>query len=115
MKNFINMALSVALLLGAVAGVHAQEHHHDAAAAAPAPATAPAEMSSGEVVKVDKSAGKITLRHGPLVNLGMSGMTMPFNVAEPAMLEQVKPGNKVQFVAEEPNDTLTIVKMQIAK
>lgn len=107
MKHIIQLTLVFLLCIGA--GVQAQEHQHDAAT------VQPAAMSTGEVLKVDKSAGKITLRHGPLVNLGMSGMTMPFSVAEPGMLDQVKPGDKVRFVAEEPDDTLTIVKLEVAK
>ncbi|WP_447412630.1 copper-binding protein, partial [Clostridium perfringens] len=33
-------------------------------------------MVDGEVKKIDESAGKITLKHGPIKNLDMEGMTM---------------------------------------
>jgi Cu/Ag efflux protein CusF len=92
------------------AGVHAQEEHHQDDPAS----TVPAAMSTGEVVKVDKALAKITLRHGPLDNLGMPGMTMAFRVGEPAMLDQVKPGDKVRFLAEMANGALTIVTLQTA-
>ena len=62
--------------------------------------------------EVDKEAGKITIKHGPLVNLGMPAMTMVFHVADPAMLEQVKPGDKIAFAAEMKNGALTVVKME---
>ena len=74
-----------------------------------------AAMSSGEVKKVDKDAGRITIRHGPLANLGMPGMTMVFRVTDPAMLEQVKAGDKIAFVAEKKNGALTVAKMKVAR
>jgi Cu/Ag efflux protein CusF len=57
-------------------------------------------MSEGEVRKVDKDAQKITIKHGPLKNLDMPPMTMVFRVKDPAMLDAVKQGDKVKFVAE---------------
>lgn len=83
-------------------------------AAAPAnkatPATSP--MSEGEVKKIDKASGKITIKHGPLANLGMPGMTMVFRVKNPAMLEQVKSGDKIRFNAEKMNGALTVVAIE---
>jgi Cu/Ag efflux protein CusF len=59
-----------------------------------------AAMAEGEVRKVDKEAKKITLKHGPISNLDMPAMTMVFQVADPAMLDQVKAGDKVKFSAD---------------
>jgi Cu/Ag efflux protein CusF len=84
----------------------------DSAAVAPAVAFAAAKMSHGEVKKVDVSAGKLTIKHGQLENLGMDGMTMVFRVKDPAMLEQVAVGDKIDFVAEEVNGALTVTKLQ---
>ena len=61
----------------------------------------PANASQGEVLKVDKAAGKVTLKHGPLENLKMPGMTMPFGVADSRMLDSLKQGDHVRFVAEQ--------------
>lgn len=69
-------------------------------------------MSQGEVKKIDKDAGKITLKHGPLKNLDMPAMTMVFRVKDAAMLEQVKPGDKVKFIAEKSNGALTVTSLQ---
>ncbi|MEZ5822457.1 MAG: copper-binding protein [Bradyrhizobium sp.] len=81
-----------------------------------APAIAQADMVQGEVRKIDESAGKITLKHGPIKNLGMDqGMTMVFRVKDPAMLKQVKVGDKVQFEAEEATSGYTVTKMQKSK
>ncbi|KJK01509.1 RND transporter [Burkholderiaceae bacterium 26] len=87
------------------------------AGSATATAAAPAseKMSHGEIRKVDTSAGKLTIKHGPLENLGMDGMTMVFRVKDPAMLEQVSVGDKIDFVAEQVNGALTVVKMQKSK
>ncbi|SFI25599.1 Cu and Ag efflux protein CusF [Collimonas sp. OK307] len=71
-----------------------------------------AAMSAGEVRKIDKEAGKITIKHGPLLNLDMPPMTMVFRVKDPAMLDQVKPGDKINFVVEKANGALTVTQMQ---
>lgn len=74
-----------------------------------------AAVSSGEVRKIDKEAGKITVKHGPLANLGMPPMTMVFRVSDPTLLDQAKPGDKIDFVAEKANGALTITKIQAAE
>lgn len=73
------------------------------------------EMTDGEVKKVDKEAGKITLRHGELKNLGMGAMTMVFRVKDPSMLTQAKTGDKVKFVAERVDGAFTVVQLVPAK
>ena len=70
----------------------------------------------GEVRKIDDSAGKITLKHGPIKNLGMDeGMTMVFRVKDPGLLKQVAVGDKVKFEAENADTGITITKMQKTK
>lgn len=111
MQRFTNLRhifFSLAMLTGAVQA-HQMDHQHEAVAA-----TETAPMSTGEVIKIDKAQGKITLRHGTLVNLDMPGMTMAFKVAQPAMLEQVKPGDKVRFVADMPGGVMTIMALEAA-
>ena len=82
--------------------------------AAADPAAAAVPMSDGEIKKVDKGAGKITVKHGPLVNLDMPPMTMVFKVKDAAMLDQVKAGDKVKFIVEKINGALTITTIQAA-
>ncbi|WP_315831235.1 copper-binding protein [Bradyrhizobium prioriisuperbiae] len=79
--------------------------------------TAVAQAANGEVKKIDEAAGKITLKHGPIKNLDMDeeSMTMVFRVQDPAMLKQVKVGDKVQFEAERATAGITITKMQKSK
>jgi Cu/Ag efflux protein CusF len=59
-----------------------------------------ADMVAGEIRKVDKEAGKLTIKHGAIKNLDMPPMTMVFQVKDPALLDKVKAGDSVRFVAE---------------
>ena len=72
-------------------------------------------MALGEIRKVDKSAKKLTIKHGPLPNLGMGAMTMVYKVTDPAVLDRVKKGDKINFVAENINGVLTVTNIETAK
>jgi Cu(I)/Ag(I) efflux system protein CusF len=80
MKTLITMATTAALLVGYAWSV--------------------SHLTDGEVRRVDKENKKITLKHGELKTLGMPPMTMVFQVRDPAMLDKVKPGDKVRFAAD---------------
>ena len=103
--------LSALLLAGSLlaAPAHAQQApgghdaHHPGAA-----------LSDGEVRKVDKDAKKITIKHGPLANLDMPPMTMVFQVKDPAMLNQVKAGDKVKFQAQKTGGAYIVTKIERA-
>jgi Cu(I)/Ag(I) efflux system protein CusF len=70
----------------------------------------------GEVKKIDESAAKITLKHGPAKSLGMDeGMTMVYRVKDPTLLKQVKVGDKVKFEAEEAGEGYTVTKLEKSK
>jgi len=74
------------------------------------------ETITGEVKKIDEGAGKITLKHGAAKSMGMDeGMTMVYRVKDPAMLKQVKVGDKVTFEAEEAASGYTVTKLQKSK
>lgn len=72
------------------------------------------EMTSGEVKKIDTQAQKITLKHGPIKNLDMPGMTMVFKVAQPSLLDKVKAGDKVQFTAEDQSGAMVVTAIETA-
>ena len=77
---------------------------------------AQAPMVNGQVTKIDEAAGKITLKHGPIKKLDMNeGMTMVFRVQDPAMLKQVKVGDKVKFDADRINGQFTVTKIEKAR
>ncbi|MFP5398557.1 MAG: copper-binding protein [Gammaproteobacteria bacterium] len=79
-----------------------------AAAVALAGTAALAQPYDGEVRKIDKAQGKITLRHGELKALDMPPMTMVFRVADPALLERVAVGDKVRFDAAKVDGNYTV-------
>jgi len=115
MKHVSKLAL--VLLVGlatAQSGMAQDAHkgHHGGAAQSAAPAS---EMAAGEVKKVDKGAGKITIKHGRLYRLEMEPMTMVFRVADPKMLDQVQAGDKIRFDADKVKGALTVVKMEVVK
>jgi Cu(I)/Ag(I) efflux system periplasmic protein CusF len=75
-----------------------------------------AQMVDGEVTKVDESAGKITIKHGPMKKFDMDGdMTMVFRANDPAILKQVKPGDKINFEADKVNGQFTVMKLEKKK
>jgi Cu(I)/Ag(I) efflux system periplasmic protein CusF len=73
------------------------------------------KLSEGVVRKVDKAQKKLTIRHGPLENLGMPSMTMVFRVKDAAYLDQVKPGDNILFQAESVNGFLTVTQLEMVK
>ena len=72
-------------------------------------------MTEGEIKKVDKEGGKVTIKHGEIKNLDMPSMTMVFRVKDAAMLEQIKVGDKINFSADKINGNFTVTKMEGAK
>jgi Cu(I)/Ag(I) efflux system protein CusF len=66
------------------------------------------EMTDGEIRKIDKANKKLTIKHGEIKNLDMPGMTMVFQVKDPALLDTVKSGDKVKFRVEKEGGALVI-------
>lgn len=96
-KKLILTAATLALSFGIAVPVFAQE------------------MVPGEVTKVDESAGKLTIKHGPIKKFDMDSMTMVFRASDPAILKTIKPGDKIQFEPDKVNGQMTVVKLQKAK
>lgn len=71
------------------------------------------ETTDGEVRKVDKDAKKITIKHAELKNLDMPAMTMVFQVKAPGMLDKVKQGDKVSFVAAKIGGQFTVTQIDV--
>ena len=91
----------LASLLAALAGAAVASKHES--------------LTDAEVRRVDKAAGKVTLKHGRIANLDMQPMTMEFRVKDAAMLESVKPGDKVRFAADKSNGAITVTRIEPAK
>jgi Cu(I)/Ag(I) efflux system protein CusF len=97
MKKFF----SVGVLLAATAAAFAQ-----------APA---ADMTEAEIRKVDLSARKVTLRHGPIKSLDMPPMTMVFQVRDVKQIEPLKAGDKVRFRAEQQQGAYVVTEIEKVK
>ena len=94
-----------ALFSGTVIAQTPPHQHTMAASATP-------DWSDGEVRKVDKETSKITLRHGEIKHLDMPPMTMVFVVKDKSLLDPVKPGDKVRFVAIHENSQMIVTDLQ---
>ena len=70
------------------------------------------DLTAGEVRRVDKATGRVTIRHERIVNLNMPPMTMVFRVADKGMLETLRPGDRIHFRAEENNGVLILTVIQ---
>jgi Cu/Ag efflux protein CusF len=108
-RNSLAVALVVAAILASAYAQAAPE------AQGSGEATAAAPMADGEVRKVDKDAGKVTLKHGPLSNLDMPGMTMVFKAADPNMLDGLKEGDQVRFSADRINGAISVTRIEMAR
>ena len=82
-----------------------------AAGERPATVQARADLTAGEVRKVNKENGTVTLRHERIVHLNMPPMTMVFRVADKGLLDSLRPGDKIFFRAEEKNGALTLTEI----
>lgn len=110
------LLLALSATLVAPAGFAQMKHDHSGhgSHAMPAPA-ADAKPAEGTVRKVDKAAGKITIAHGPLESLGMPAMTMAFRATDPAMLDKVKAGDKIRFVADRVDGVFSVKQLEVAQ
>lgn len=113
MQNIVTLMATATLCFAAsVAQAQDQPQQQPVAAAAE---TGAAALSSGEIVKIDRDGARLTIKHGPLRNLKMPGMTMAFRVSDPQMLAQLAPGDKIGFVAENVQGQLTVTTLVALK
>ncbi len=113
-----NAILIAVLFLGAGFAFHASaddSHKHQATNVAKPAAAADAALTEGEVRKIDKAAGRITIKHGPMPKFDMPAMTMVYRVKDKAMLEQLKPGDKIKFDADGVGGEFTVLRLEKVK
>ena len=104
------MKVEVAVALAATLAWPVMLHAGDAQQT-PAAQQASPSASEGEVRRIDREGRKITIRHGPIRNLDMPPMTMVFQVTDPAMLDAVKPGDKVTFEADKVGSAYRVTRI----
>jgi Cu/Ag efflux protein CusF len=109
----IPFAVALVAALGLTGPGFAANGHDERHAGAPMPSAA--TMSEGTVRRIDKAAGKLTIAHGPLENLGMPPMTMVFRVSDPAMLDRVGTGDRIRFIAERRDGMFSVVALEAAE
>jgi Cu/Ag efflux protein CusF len=73
------------------------------------------DYSEGEIRKLDMETGAVTLRHGPIKNLDMPGMTMVFKAKDKAMLSTLKSGDKVRFKATNEEGKFWVTEIQVTQ
>jgi Cu(I)/Ag(I) efflux system periplasmic protein CusF len=78
-------------------------------------ALATSHLTDGEVRKIDKEAGKLTLKHAEIKALEMPAMTMVFAVKDKAMLDKLQPGDKVRFAAINDSGKFILTEIEPAK
>jgi Cu/Ag efflux protein CusF len=74
-----------------------------------------ADMAEGEIRKISKDTGKLTIKHGPIKNMDMPPMTMVFTAKDPAMLDKVAVGDKVRFMVIDQGGQMVVTELQPAK
>ncbi|HUD34137.1 MAG TPA: copper-binding protein [Variovorax sp.] len=105
--------LGAAALATATAQTHATHDRDPGTGGATASPDAD-DLADGEVRKIDRETGRLTLRHGPLRNLDMPGMTMVFDVVDAAVLDRLRPGEKVRFQAGKVDGRFVVVRIEPA-
>ena len=112
MKRHHAITLAALLASGGAWAQPASAPGHAAHHAASATPDNAAPETEGEVRRIDKANGKLTLRHGPIRNLDMPGMTMVFRVADPRWLDALHEGDKVRFSAENVGGALVVTAIE---
>ena len=79
------------------------------------PMTAEHALSDGEVRKIDKETGKITIRHGPIKHLDMPPMSMVFTVRDKTLLDKLKAGDRIRFMAVDEGGKMIVTDIQPAR
>lgn len=72
-------------------------------------------LVDAEVRRVDAAQNKLALRHGEIPNLQMPPMSMVFVVQDPALLDGLKPGDRLRVTIDEINGAYTVLSVQPAQ
>lgn len=75
---------------------------------APAEPAAAVPMTGGEIRRIDRAAGRVTIRHDEIAHLDMPPMTMAFQASPASLLEGLAAGNRIRFRVERSSGALVI-------
>jgi Cu/Ag efflux protein CusF len=70
-------------------------------------------MGEGQVKKVDKAKGTVTLAHGAMN--GMPAMTMAYKVKDTAWLDKLQAGQKIRFATDPADGGMTVTRFELVK
>src|SRR4051812_13116304 len=73
---------------------------------------ADAYRAIGKVTKVDAPAGRVTIAHEAIPAIKWPAMTMTFSVREKALLETVRPGQKVDFTLTKSGNEYVLTELK---
>jgi len=111
-QRLLQIILISAFVSGVCADASAQEN---ATEKKPPIVDGSAVMTDGEIRKIDRDNRKVTIRHAEIKHLDMPGMTMIFQVNDPALLDRIKTGDKVKFRAEKTGGLFFATEIKSAK
>lgn len=110
----MNRKTIISLTLGAVLSLSFATWTQVATAQTVGVTTTPAssDLTDGEIRKVDKVSGKLTIKHGPIKSLDMPSMTMVYQVRDKSLLDKAQAGDKVRFRAEKEGEKFLVIEIR---
>lgn len=116
MHTLLRIVPLVATLAFSQAALSQHSHDHGSPPPKATATSSKAALAEGEVRRVDRAKGTVTLKHGPLEALGMGAMTMSFAATDSKLLANLKEGDKVRFEAGQSADgKLTVSRIEVVK
>ena len=109
MKTSFALALFALMTTAAFAQQPTDPSPH---ATPPDTAVPAAPLVHGEVRKIDPATNKVTLRHGPIPNLGMPPMTMVFQARDADQIAGLAMGDKVRFSVASERGALVLIALE---
>ena len=111
--NFKTPILALLLAAGVPVAFAQSTHGHDHGGHAMqmSPASGVPAFVEGEVKELDRDSAKVTLKHGPIGNIGMPAMTMTFSVKDPGQLNGIKAGDAIRFKAEKAEGGFLVTQL----
>jgi Cu(I)/Ag(I) efflux system periplasmic protein CusF len=71
-------------------------------------------LTQGVVRKIDAEARTLTIKHGPIKNLGMPPMTMVFQTDASVEIDQLKTGESIRFRVVDRDGKMTVTEVKPA-
>ncbi len=113
MKKIITRGLFLALLIGSGVAI-AEPHDMSGMKMMSHDMGKPMQMVDGEVKKIRKSSGKVTLKHGEIIDV-MPAMTMSYKLRDKTWLQNLHVGDKVKFALEKEGDDFVVTHLKVVR